>query len=148
MLNSFEKYYFLWNKKTDYTVEEIEFLKLFIKKKKYTVSYGFYNKVSSQKKQIAVVFDLEPMKIKKGGVENNWEIIHKRPITAKEIEEFINQYFQASFKRFLVFYYNNVDRLIYDDKRLDAETPEKFIDECRRRGYSGTYQLKLDYSVF
>lgn len=145
-MKAWQRYDQLWNKSTEYTSEELDFLKSYLTKKKFTVSYGFYNKVSLQKKQIAVVFDLEPMKMKKSGVENNWEIIYKRQITSKEVDEFIKQYFRSSFKRFLVFYYHNIDRLIYDDKRLDAETPEKFIDECRRRGYSGTYQIKLEHS--
>jgi hypothetical protein len=49
------------------------------------------------------------------------------------------------YKRFLVFYYKNVDKLIFDDMRLNAETPNKFIEQCRKKGYSGTFQLKLEY---
>jgi hypothetical protein len=43
-----------------------------------------------------------------------------------------------------VFYYKNIDKLIYDDKKLNAVTPNIFIDKCRIKGYSGTYQLKFD----
>ncbi len=138
------KHYNLWNKQEDYTEKEFSFLKSYIKKQNYKVNYGFYNKESSKKMQIAVIFDLIPNQMRRTGVENNWEIIESRNITDKEIEEFINLYFRSSFKRFLVFYYKNIDRLIYDDARLEAITPTKFIDECRKKGYSGSYQLKIE----
>lgn len=145
-MSDWQKYFDLWNKADEYTDEEFKFLKNYIKNKNYKVNYGFYNKESSKKMQIACIFDLNPLQNRRTGVENNWTIICSRSITEKEIEEFINQYFRQSFKRFLVFYYKNVDRLIYDDKKLNAETPEKFIDECRKRGYSGSYQMKLEYN--
>lgn len=144
-MDEYKKEYNLWNKTEPYTVDEIKFLKSQIKKKNYVVKYGFYNKESAMKKQIAVVFDLMPNLGRRTGVENNWEIISTRKITDKEIEEYIIHYFKNAYKRFLVFYYKNVDRLIYDDKKLGAVTPDNFIDKCRKKGYSGTFQLKLEY---
>lgn len=144
-MDEYKKEYNLWNKTEAYTVDEIKFLKSQIKKKNYVVKYGFYNKESAMKKQIAVVFDLMPNLGRRTGVENNWEIISTRKITDKEIEEYIIHYFKNAYKRFLVFYYKNVDRLIYDDKKLGAVTPDNFIDKCRKKGYSGTFQLKLEY---
>lgn len=143
---NWQKYYDLWNKSDEYTDDEFKFLKSYIKNKNFKVRYGFYNKVSSQKKQIAVILDTNPNQIRRTGVENNWEVIHTRDITDKEIEQYINFHFRNSFKRFLVFYYNNVNKLVYDDKRLNAITPDKFIDECSKRGYTGTYQLKVEFA--
>lgn len=145
-MKEFEKFYSLWNKKEEYTDEEFNFLKKEIKNKKFTVTYGFYNKESSQKKQIALVINTDPFMTRRTGVENNWEYIQTREITNLEIEEYINFHFRASYKRFLVFYYTNVDKLIYDDKKLNAVTPDNFIDQCRKKGYSGTFQLKMDYN--
>jgi hypothetical protein len=139
-----KKYLELWNKTDDFTEKEVVFLKKYIRKRNYKVNYGFYNKVSSKKMQIAVIFDLIPNQIRKTGVENNWEIICSRPITEKEIEEFIRHYFKGSFKRFLVFYYKSIDKLIHDDKKLGATTPEVFIEQCKKKGYSGTFQLKME----
>ena len=140
-----DRYYNLWNKMEDYSDDEYQFLIKHIKNKKFTVTYGFYNKESKVKKQIAVILDQDPNMNRRTGVENNWESIVKRDITTLEIEQFINFYFRRSYKRFVVFYYQNVDKLIYDDKKLNAVTPTIFIDKCRSKGYSGTYQLKLDY---
>lgn len=140
-----DKYYSLWNKTEDYTDEEFNFLKKQIKSKKFTVTYGFYNKESSMKKQIAVIIDQMPFMNRRSGVENYWEYIVTRDMTTLEIEEYINFYFRKSYKRFIVHYYNNVDKLMYDDKKLNAATPNTFIEQCRDKGYSGTFQLKLDY---
>lgn len=134
----------LWNKSEEYSDDEVTFLKNYIESKSFKVSYGFYNKVSSKKMQIAVIFDLIPSQMRRTGVENNWEIIYTRKITDKEIQEYITHYFRNTFKRFLVFYYSNVDKLIHDDKVLGATTPEKFIELCREKGYNGTFQLKLE----
>lgn len=142
---SYTKFYSLWNKVGSYTDEEFKFLKQYIKKLNYKVKYGFYNKDSAINKQIAVILDMEPNKNRKTGAENNWEIISYRTMTDKEIEEFINFYFKKSFKRFLVFYYKNVDRLVYDDHRLNAETPDEFINQCKDRGYTGSFQLKVEF---
>ena len=139
-----DKYYNLWNKIEEYTDEEYQFLIKYIKSKKFTITYGFYNKESKVKKQIAVILDQDPNMHRRTGVENNWEAIVKRDITTLEIEEFINFYFRKSYKRFVVFYYKNIDKLIYDDKKLNALTPSIFIDKCRIKGYSGTYQLKFE----
>ena len=140
-----DKYHNLWNKTEDYTDEEFNFLKKQIKSKKFTVTYGFYNKESSMKKQIAVIIDQMPFMNRRSGVENYWEYIVTRDMTTLEIEEYINFYFRKSYKRFIVYYYNNVDKLMYDDKKLNAVTPDTFIEQCRGKGYSGTFQLKLDY---
>jgi hypothetical protein len=123
-MKDFQKYMMLWDKKEEFSLEEIKFLKSYIKRQNFKVSYAFYNKESSKKMQIALIIDLIPNQLRRTGVENNWEVITTRSITDKEIEEFINHYFRNSYKRFLVFYYKNIDRLIYDDKRLDAVTPE------------------------
>jgi hypothetical protein len=146
MTQELKQYFNLWNKEGEYSKEEISFLKSYIKKQNFKVNYGFYNKVSAKKMQIAVVFDLIPGQGRKTGVENNWEIIASRTITDKEVEEFIHHYFKASFKRFLVFYYKNIEKLIFDDNRLNANTPSNFIDECKKKGYSGDYQLKINYN--
>lgn len=147
MKNDAERFYNLWNKQTteDWTTEEFTFLKKQIRKKNYKVTYGFYNKISSKNKQIALIIDSTPLS-RKSGVENNWEYISSRKITDLEIEEYINFHFRSSYKRFLIFYYQNIERLISDDDKLKAITPPDFIKLCQERGYSGNYQTRFDFS--
>lgn len=80
------------------------------------------------------------------GVENNWEYIETRDITDLEIEEYINFYFRPAFKRFLVFYYRDIERLILDDKKLKAVTPPLFVKICQDKGYAGKYQTRLEFN--
>jgi hypothetical protein len=134
----------LWNKPEEYSTDEISILKKYIKSKNYKVKYGFYNKESSMGKQVAFIIDTIPNMGRRTGSENNWTIISERNMTSKEIEEYIMHYFRSEYKRFLVFYYKNIDKLIYDDQRLEAETPTDFIEQCRIKGYSGSYQLKIE----
>ena len=140
--------YDLWNKdiNIDFEPEEFSFLKKRIKNKKFTVTYGFYNKVSAQKKQIALIINTDPFMTRRTGVENNWEYIHTRDITDLEIEEYINFHFRPSFKRFLVFYYRDMERLIVDDLKLKAITPPIFIKMCQDKGYAGKYQARLEFN--
>lgn len=135
---NFEKEYELWNKPNniDFTEEEISFLKEYIKNQSYRVKYGFYSKKSSQGKQISVIFDLMPKLVRKSGASNNWEILYERELSDLEIMEYILFYFRSSYKRFIVFYYSNVERLVQDEIRLGVDTPLRFISECNRRGYN------------
>lgn len=148
MTENAKRYYDLWNKDVniDFEPDEFYFLKKQIKNKKFTVTYGFYNKVSAQKKQIALIINTDPFMTRRTGVENNWEYIHTRDITDLEIEEFINFYFRSSYKRFLVFYYRDIERLIVDDKKLKAITPPEFISKCEDKGYAGKYQTRLEFN--
>lgn len=146
MNENVKREYDLWNKdiNLDFEPEEFIFLKKRIKNKKFTVTYGFYNKVSGQKKQIALIVNTDPFMTRRTGVENNWEYIKTRAMTDLEIEEYINFYFRPSFKRFLVFYYRDIERLIIDDNKLKAVTPSVFIKMCEDKGYAGKYQTRLE----
>lgn len=141
-----KKAYALWNKpiEEDFTEDEIKFLIKYIKEKKFKVKYGFYTKKSSVGKQIALIYDFIPNQPRKTGSENNWEIVTEREMSFREIKEHITFYYRSTYKRFLVFYYKGIEKLIFDDKRLESETPQSFINECHKRGYSNSFQLKFN----
>lgn len=139
-----KKYFDLWNKMEDYTDDEFKFLKKYIKNKNFKVHYGFYRKESSQGKQIALIIDTMA-NTRRTAVENNWDIIYTREMTVLEIEEYINFFFRQTMKRFWVYYYKTIDKLIEDDKILGAKTPDNFIEMCRKKGYSGPHQIKLRF---
>ena len=83
MTENTKRCYELWNKniEEDFTSEEMIFLKKEIKKKKFKITYGFYNKVSSKKKQIALIVNIEPFSPRRCAAENNWEYILSREMT-------------------------------------------------------------------
>jgi hypothetical protein len=137
--------YQLWNKQDDFTKEEIQLIFKELKSKKIKVKYCFYQKESAQKKQLAVIYDLIPNQSRRTGVENNWEVISTRLISDLELIDYIKNYFQSSYKRFLVFYYENIDKIIYLDKKFNVNTPENFIDESLKRDFKGSFQIKMTF---
>ena len=114
----------------DFTEEEINFLEGYLTSKNYTVSYGFYKKISLKDKYLVVVIDTMPNNNRKSGAENNWELLKTRPVTAQEIREFIIFNYRTHYKRFLVYYYCDVYKIISEDLKLGAETPKEFIKAC------------------
>lgn len=149
MTENTKKFYALWNKsiEEDFTSDEMIFLKKEIKKKNFKVAYGFYNKVSSQKKQIALIVDKDPFSPRRCAAENNWTYIASREISDLEIQEYILFYFRNSYKRFLVFYYKDIERLIIDDSKLKIITPPVFIKMCQDKGFAGMYQTRLEFNA-
>lgn len=146
-MSDFKKAYELWNKnpKEDFSDSELAFLKNHLSKKKYKVKYGFYNRKSSKGKYISVIFDLMPLQNRKTGSENNWDVIAEREMTEGELNEFIIFHYRNSFKRFLVFYYKDLEKLLIDDIKLGAKTPYEFIKQCENKGYKGNYQSKIEF---
>lgn len=146
-MSEYKKAYALWHKdpNEDFTDAEIIFLRKHLLKKKFNVKYGFYNRESSKGKYIALIFDLAPYIGRKSGAENNWTIISERNMTIKELDEFIIFHYRKSFKRFLVFYYKDLERLLIDDSKLEAKTPYEFIKECENKGYVGKYQTRIEF---
>lgn len=135
MLRGSTKAMDLWNKPMglDFTEDEIEFLMGFLGQKGYRVKYGFYNKISAKGKYLTVLYDSMPNMNRRTGVENNWEFISERAITDAELREYIIFYYRASFKRFLVFYYADIDAVIATDIKLGAITPKDFVKSAERR---------------
>jgi hypothetical protein len=137
--------YQLWDNQENLTEEQIQLVFKELKSKKIKVKYCFYQKESTQNKQLAVVYDLIPNQSRRTGVENNWEVISTRLISDSELIDYVKNYFQSSYKRFLVFYYENIDKIIYLDKKFNVNTPESFIDESLKRGYKGNFQIKMTF---
>jgi hypothetical protein len=137
--------YQLWDSQENLTEEQIQLVFKELKSKKIKVKYCFYQKESAQNKQLAVVYDLIPNQSRRTGVENNWEVISTRLISDSELLDYVKNYFQSSHKRFLVFYYENIDKIIYLDKKFNVNTPESFVDESLKRGYKGNFQIKMTF---
>lgn len=55
------------------------------------------------------------------------------------------QNFGCNKRRFTVWNYQKVEQLIADDLLYNVETPEAFVNECRKRGYYGNYQSKINF---
>jgi hypothetical protein len=124
------------------TDEEKKFIRSKIKKNSYRAHYAIYKKESPKGCQLAWILDSDPAQQRKSGYLVQYEVITSREINNKEYDEIIENW-GCNNRRFREYIYNNVDEMIYEDQKYNIETPEKFIEECRRRGYSGDYQTKI-----
>ena len=131
-----EKLQELFSKPTTYKFnkEELDFIKTKIVREHYLIKYAFYRKVSSKKCYVTFIIDSYHCSPRRSGVENNWEIICTRPISDIEFDEIIEN-FGCNIKRFQVFNYKTIEFLIMEDLKYNIQTPQKFIDECMKRGY-------------
>lgn len=123
----------LWKKPKNYqyTKKEEDFLVDYLIKK-IKVKYGIYNGVIANKGRISFIYDSNSNATRKSGLDNYWEIISIREMSKEEALEYITFYFRKQYKRFLVFYYKNIDKLIMEDKKLDAQTPQEFIEKLKK----------------
>ena len=118
--------------------EDVDFLIKYINeydRKDYCIRYSFYKKDSRYNAYIAFTIDSMAHSPRKSGVENMWEIFCTRPICDIEVEEEA-QNWGCGKRRFKTFYYKDIETLIEEDLKYGINTPQKFIDECKKRGYT------------
>lgn len=124
--------------------EEIKLIKKYKPKSSFKVIYAFYNKNSYKKRYIVFIIDCIPNSARRSGVENNWEYFCEREISDLEYLEQI-QNFGCNKRRFIVWNYEKIEELIAGDLLYKVKTPDEFINECKKRGYSGNYQSILNF---
>lgn len=92
----------------------------------YEGIYAIYKKQSKDKCQIAFLIDQIPNSWRRSAVLNNYNIIYKRPLSKIEIEECeANKEFNN--KRFIVWYYKDLEYLIKEDLKYGIKTPKEAI---------------------
>ena len=107
----------------------------------YLAKYAFYKKKSGKGLQIEFIIDQMPYSPRRSAAENQWKVICERSLTKYEKFEMDTN---KPNRRFLVWHYEDIDTLIEDDKKYGVETPKKFIEECKKRGYvKKNKQLRL-----
>lgn len=136
----------LWSKPISYkfTEREIAFIKKHNPKHQYKVKYAFYNKKSSKGLYLAFIIDSAAHSPRRSGIENYWTYIAERPLTNIEYQEMIEN-FGSNNRRFLVFYYRDIEYLMLEDKKYNVETPEEYVKLAKAKGYSGDFQLKIEF---
>lgn len=130
----------LWSKSTDYKFnkEEIEFILKKITPSsfyKLKVKYAFYRPDSSKGLYIVLIYDTTADASRRSGVENKWEVICERNYSELELLEYA-QNFGCQKQRFKVYNYKYIECLQFDDAKYNIQTPEAFIKEAIKRGYT------------
>lgn len=129
---------------TEFSEEEVKFLKKSISKDRFVGMYVFYTKESSKDLHIGFIIDQQPQRDRRSAYQNYFEIFCTRPLTNIEYDEMIRNMGSGN-RRYLTYWYNCVEQMIIEDKKYHLDTPEDFITECRNRGFYGNYQTKIDF---
>lgn len=127
-----------------FSPEEIKFIKKKIPKNSFKAKYALYNKESKKGCYIGFFIDGMPRSPRRSGVENHWDFIAERPLSNREYEEEI-QNFGCNNRRFQVWMYDKIEHLIEADLSYGIKTPEDFVAICKKKGYSGDIQLKINF---
>lgn len=119
-----------------YTTEETAFLKKKYPKKKFLIKYVIWKQHRRNGLYLSVFEDKDPYRIRKSAIDHSVEVIATRLPSDKEYEELIGN-FGCSSRIINAFYYKNIEDVIYEDKAAyNVDTPQEFINECRKRGYT------------
>jgi hypothetical protein len=118
-----------------FTEEEKNFIKKKIPKKKYKIKYCIWKQVRKNDMYILFVIDYFSERGRPSAVDKAIEVIATRELSDIEYEEEIEN-FGCCNRIMKTYNYKDVDYLIYEDKKVGVDTPQKFINECRKRGYT------------
>lgn len=127
-----------------FTEQEVILIKKHQPKYKFKIKYAFYNKRSSNGRYIAFIIDTMANSTRKSGVENYWEYICERELSNIEYSEMIEN-FGTQRRRFVVWYYDCIEKLQEDDKLYNIITPLNFVNACKQKGYSKNIQFKMAF---
>lgn len=135
----------IWDKPKNQLLppEDIAYLKSKFPKSNWKAQYAFYRKTSKFDCYITFIIDQMPYCPRRSAVQNNWEVICERGITNIEYDELINNW-GCSNRRFIVYHYKYIEQLQVEDKKYYIDTPIEFVEEAKKRGYTGDIQLRLD----
>lgn len=134
----------LYSKPASYIFNEEEksLIRKKLQKNSFVVRYAFQKREGSKFGPVTFIIDSMP-NTRRSAIENHWEYHSERPLSNIEYEEQVSN-FGTCHRRFQVWTYDNIEQLINEDKKYNVKTPKKFVDECKNRGYSGSFQLKMN----
>ena len=143
------KLYNLSHKPMDYkfTDDEIKFILMNSDIQNAKAKYFIWKQERHNKKYIGFMLDFMPFRVRKTGVDNSTDIICTRDLCKLEkLEEAQN--YGCRNRIMHNWNYKDVEALIEDDLKYGIQTPQKFIDHCKRLGhtnpnYKSNEQLKL-----
>jgi hypothetical protein len=125
--------------------DEINLIKNHYPKSRFKGLYCLYRKDSRKGVYIAFMIDQSPEAWRSSAIFNHWEIVAERPLSKDEYEEII-QNFGCNNKRFIVYQYRDIEYLIKEDNLYGIATPNHFVSECKKRGYSRAYQTTIEFT--
>jgi len=133
----------------DFSPEELNFIKEHNPIDSFVLRYSVYKSKSEVDVYIGVFVD----SIRKGNFVDRsklWQVVCERSLSQKEYDYIIKR-FRGYNKGFEAWYYQNIEALIQNELRFNIRTPGKFIDFCKKMGYTvssgsnGNDQMTLEF---
>lgn len=119
-----------------FTQEEMDFLKTKFPKKKFRINYIIWKQERKNGLYLAVFEDRNPGRIRKSAVDRSVEVIASRLPCDREYDELIGN-LGCSSRIISAYNYKTIEDVILEDKReYNVDTPQEYINECRKRGYT------------
>lgn len=135
----------LYRKPAEYKFnkKEINFLKKHLPKSKYLVKYCIWKQKRHNGLYISFIIDRFPRRVRPCAADKSLDVICTREISEDEwVEELQN--FGTHNRVMTAWDYDIVERLIMEDKKYGVNTPSKFVEHCKKLGYSGKLEDQED----
>jgi hypothetical protein len=118
-----------------FTEAEKKFLRKKLPKSKWKIKYCIWKQERRNGLYILFLIDHFPGKIRPPAMDKAIEVIAKRDLTDAEYEEQIEN-FGCCNRVYQCYDYKDIEWLIHEDSLYGVKTPQEFINECRKRGYT------------
>ena len=134
------------SKKRQLTEEEKAFIRKKIPKKKTRLRYGIWKPIQRNGCQIVLMVEFNIHVGRRPGVDNSIEFIADVPLSDLEYEEEVAN-FGCNNRTYTQYKYSTIEQVIREDLKCGYKTPEKFINECRKRGLSEALNLFSELEI-
>jgi hypothetical protein len=118
-----------------FTDKEKAFLRKKLPKSKWKIKYCIWKQERRNNRYILFLIDHFPGKIRPPAMDKAIEVIVTREISDLEYEEQIEN-FGCCKRVYECWDYLDIEYLIHEDQKYGVKTPQVFINECRKRGYT------------
>jgi hypothetical protein len=118
-----------------FTDEEKDFIRKHVPKSKFKARYCLWKQERRNGLYILFIIDHFPNKVRPTAMDRAIEVVVSRDLTEHEYNECIENYGCVN-RIYETYHYRDVEWLIHEDQLVGAKTPEIFINECRKRGFT------------
>ena len=126
-----------------FTEEEKAFLRKQYPRKRSRIRYGIWKQEQRNGHQLVVLIEDHIHGGRRPGLDNSIEFIAEQPLSELEYNECIEN-FGCNSRTYSMYRYTNVEQIMREDAKCGYETPQVFINECRRRDLTEAPNLFSD----
>lgn len=122
--------------------EQVKILKSWHPKSKYLIKYATWKQERKNDMYILFIVDQMPNRVRKSAVDHSIKVVCTRELTDDEHTECV-QNIDCWNRVMRTWSYKTIEQLIEDDQNIGIETPQEFIDHCRKHGWTSTKRIEI-----